>query len=334
MEGSAPETGSAALTPDALEAMIRIAAPTGPVLVQGIANSVRPWPKDSPLWVYGQLELGGAAIAFKSSIETAPRKGEAVVMCGKLMVESIRPEQRTGRGTHSVLLIGGVVGQWTPRNDQAPLPELPDRIERVPLADTIHTHGVSSIAVLATGTAWTDIVNQLAEERIAARPRLIKANFGSASGLLADLRKLKDRDDLKAVAITRGGGQGQDAIGGSHEIIAFLHGLGVPFYSALGHAKDLFLLDKYADQCFTTPTALGATIARSVRAIQSGKDQDRKLENVEQENAKLRARLAAAINREPIQSQPPPGRNPLSASTVMIAIVVALLTWIVSRLIH
>ncbi len=115
-------TATAPLTPDAVVDTIRLTAPEGILRVQGIAENVsKPWSSSGggrPM-VFGELALGTAVLSFQVPDEAAPDEGEAVVIEGHLR---FRPASRgdTRRGIWKVVLVGQVVGTWTPRARPSP----------------------------------------------------------------------------------------------------------------------------------------------------------------------------------------------------------------------
>lgn len=92
-----------------------------------------------------------------------------------------------------------------------------------------------------------------------------RTSLDNGEAFLQALNEVAANPEVRGIAIARGGGGGLEAIGSSAEIVRQLINLGLPFYVAIGHSRDLFLIDKYADQIFHTPSALGAGIADALR---------------------------------------------------------------------
>lgn len=268
------------ITPDLLADLLKIEAPAGPLLVQGIAREVRPWQRGERAYVFGRLALGSASVVFRTSPEFAPQENEAVILKGILRIDLLDRSSRQGedwRATHRVMLIGNVVGTWKPRAAVEPVRPLPVRDEHLSLESLLFDHGLSGLAILVSGTAKADITRMLTDSGVSERPRFIEANFGDASEFMRALRGLRGQREVVALAVARGGGTGQELIGGSREIIAELIEQKRPFYVALGHATDVALIDKYADQSFHAPSGLAAAIARAISAAKRRRWQEREL---------------------------------------------------------
>lgn len=196
--------------------------------------------------LYGRLALGDASIRFELPGLTVLQDEAAVVLHGTLRIKPIRQ----GRASHEVILVGDVVSEWkplTPATGQ-PVP-LPARTHpRMSLEMFIAEHGFQSIAFLATPTAWQDLSQGASMLTFLQNCRRQNANFMKAEQFEKDLLELFANPNVKAVVITRGGGEGLDIIGDSRQMAFILLASNRPFYTALGHDKDVSLLDKFADQ--------------------------------------------------------------------------------------
>lgn len=120
------------------------------------------------------------------------------------------------------------------------------------------------------------------------------------SRFIEDLLEVCRDPAIKVLVVTRGGGGGLAAIGDSHEVAAALLSSGRVFYTALGHDKDVLLLDKYADQAFATPSALGQSLAEAKRVVverttlvERLQFLSHRVEHLTHENAMLSATLRA-----------------------------------------
>lgn len=262
---AAAATDPAPITPEVLRDLLRIDAPSGALLVQGIAREVDAWSRGGRAFVYGRLELGNASVRFRTPPEFAPQNGEAVIIKGVLRVETATQHRESWRATHQVTLYGNVIGTWEPREPVVPAVKLPSRDNRLLLDDFVSKNGVGTLAVLATSTVWADINQSFANAVTADQPKFIEANFGSADEFLKIARTVREQHGVRGIVIARGGGDGQEVIGESREVIAELIEMGLPFYVALGHTSDLHLIDKFADQTFHTPSGFGQDLAKAIR---------------------------------------------------------------------
>ena len=272
----------APITPEILAELLRVEVPSGTILVQGIVKKVTPWSNGDRAYVYGRLALGRASISFRTHPEFAPNEGDAVTMKGVLQIRPVMNPEGDWRATHEITLVGSVVGTWAPRKKVEPVLKLPVRDERVPLDEFIAEHGIENLVILTTTTARADITQTLSDAEVMGRPEFVEANFGSASEFLATVKSLHQRGYLAGLAIARGGGSGQELIAGSREIIKALIDLRVPFYVAFGHATDVALIDRFADQAFHAPSGLAAEIARSVKKAFFRNAQDRQADELAQ----------------------------------------------------
>lgn len=254
---------------------------------------MRPWSGGDRSYVYGRLTLGAASVRFRTAPEFAPHEDEAVTIKGTLRIDPATRNGEDWRATHQVTLIGGVVGTWKPRTPVEPVLTLPVRDERLSLEEFVSANGVAGLAVLVSGTARADIARTMSEAGIPDRPEFIETNFGNHEKFLATVRDLRERRDIAGLAIARGGGGGQELIGGSREVIGELIGLQRPFSVALGHATDLALIDKCADQSFHAPSGFGAAIARAIRSSARRRNQECELEKRGKQIEQLAGRVEA-----------------------------------------
>lgn len=263
-----------ALTPDALNSLLKITAPTGPVTVKGIATEVHYWKKSGEIHaskIYGRLGgMGEATIRFELPPYASVCDGDAVVLHGTLRIKSLD----AFRTTHEVILVGDVAGNWSPSQAsqfggpaKAALAPLVRQQPRMTLERAIATHGLNAVAFLVTGTAWQDLTNAARDSSEIANCRQVTTNFMQPSQFLEDLSKVCRDPSIKVLVIARGGGESLTAIGNSHEVATVLLASGRVFYTALGHDKDVLLLDKHADQAFATPSVLGQALIEAKRAI-------------------------------------------------------------------
>ena len=333
---SAASGATAPLTPEVLADMIRISVPDGIIAVQGFAENVsRPWTSGNgrPAVVYGEISLGYGVLSFQVPAEAAPEDDEPVVIEGKLRLRVATRNSNDGRrGNWRITLVGHVIGNWTPRKRQSPLQPLPPRGQTVPFDAFIAEHGVEGLAILATDTAKQDIERELAVARVEERPHFVQANFDNPQAFLQALSALDACDEIRGLALARGGGAGLDVIGSSREIVAALMDRRCPVYSALGHATDLVLLDRYADHLFHSPTALGSAIGRSVKDLYQraalADELDRQEKKIESQRELLEKKEKEALDvSQALQAKIARWRY----GTLGLALVSILLIWFIVR---
>lgn len=258
----------APLTPEVLVEVIQIDVPQGLVAVQGYALNLRTWtPPNGRSFVFGELSLGTAVIAFRVPAEAAPDEGDSVVLEGYLKFSAdAKGSANFRKGNWRIVLTGHVVGKWTPREQSAPV-EAPIRdSEQVPIEKFFESAKLNHLLILASDTAKKDILRELSAADVKGRPQFLRIKFDDPPALVKLLGTLPSDYSYGALAVARGGGEGLDVIGNSAEVVRALIAAQVPFYSAIGHASDVVVMDRYADQTFHTPTALGSRIGQSIRA--------------------------------------------------------------------
>ncbi len=113
-----------------------------------------------------------------------------------------------------------------------------------------------------------------------------RANLTREEDIAQKLREL-DRKGYDLIALVRGGGSGLevfDSVALAKEVLS----LQTPFVTALGHAKDLHLLDRIADRYFITPTQLGRFLYEQAERLIERLQLQERIRLLEEENRKLR----------------------------------------------
>lgn len=288
------------LTPESLNSLLKIAAPTGSVTVKGIASEVHYWKRKGDTRasrIYGRLSgLGDASIRFELQPYARIRDNECVVLHGALR---LKPSEGF-RTTHEVILVGDILGNWIPHDElqesgqrkEAAVP-LVRRQPRMTLESVVARYGTDAIAFLATNTAWQDLTNAASAMLTLSNCRHVETSFMQCDRFIEDLRNVCGDPAIKVLVIARGGGPSLSVIGDSHEVASEILASGRAFYTALGHDKDVQLLDKHADQAFATPSVLGQTLAETIRTVA---ERDALVENV-----RMLSEFTDTLNRENIQ---------------------------------
>ena len=359
VSSDAVPTVNPALTPESLNNLLKITAPTGSVTVKGIATEVHYWKKPGDTRaskIYGRLGgLGDTSIRFELQPYASIQDNEPVVLHGTLRIKPFE----TFRTTHEVTLVGDMVGNWLPggasqdggRAKEAPAP-LGRQQPRLTLEAAVARHGSRAVAFLATGTAWQDLTNAASTVPEIANCRHIETNFMQPGRFIEDVLEVCRNPAIKILVIARGGGGGLAAIGDSYEVAAALLASGRAFYTALGHDKDVLLLDKHADQAFATPSVLGQTLADAIRAIDEREELVERVRTLREsadtltrENAQLKVQLAmqgehprekieyAVRERTPdyIAGQPSPALPGRSANRYVLWALLVSIVFLVGR---
>lgn len=254
----------APLSPSTILDSLRVSHPSGIVTIEGMVVNMNPG-KSNPNWMYGEMrdELGDGMIKFRCPIGSCPsRLSEIAVIRGSLFFS-----QSTKYGA-AIRIHGDCISQRPGVvTFTHPIQSKAER-SKVKLTDFIDQHGIESLLVIGTTIAIKDIKTALQEVlRKDSFLNTIEGEFNSPAKLL-EAAKAKLSDNVKGVLYTRGG---NDAYTLRHwddpEFINQLSELDCRLYTAIGHANQSFLIEKYVcDDCFPTPTAAGHAIGKAIKA--------------------------------------------------------------------
>lgn len=207
--------------------------------------------------------------------------------------------------THEVTLVGDVVGNWQPVVEDADAPHIPleRKVARMSLEAVVAKHGVEAVGFLATKTAWQDLTQAAASVSELGQCTRVEPNFMKATVFVASLKAmLASTPGLKALVVARGGGEGMEIIGDEPVVAAALLECGLPFFTALGHERDILLLDKHADYSYPTPSIFGHSLAEAARAHAEKVAQARRLNDLQAQYDTAVKALAAARANVPEQA--------------------------------
>jgi exodeoxyribonuclease VII large subunit len=253
----------------ALMEQVRWSVPQGTVMVKGVVGSLRPWPTNDPTVIYGDLRDTMSFRCPRGSSPLSPK--ELVVLQGTLKIK--RSQQHSGFELH---LIGEKIGNWilddsmkdivaTPKSDRPKLP-----LER------FVTSGLPKrIVFIGTERALKDAESTFR--------RFSQADFPTVQ-TVATFERLQSvmlaaAQGFDGLCFLRGGGDSTSfAIWNDSRLISLLLGLRKPFYTAIGHATDVTLADKYADESFVTPSDLGSAYSAALVARNKRESLERSLD--------------------------------------------------------
>lgn len=261
-EVNAPATVDA-LSPEQILRTIQVDTPRMLVMVQGKVTNVKVYPN----WVYGTLESinGIGAIRFKCPREAAPKVEEQVATFeGVLTVQSFSTKQ-AGLG---VTLEGRCLGGGQCVEEEPPIITLKDRrTPKVSLKRFIdEKEGLKGIGIIGTYTGINDLRHH-SERDDSEFAFVANMSFGNPAALITAVKE----KSASAVIFARGGDDESIGIWNRPEFISELNALGIPYYTAIGHAHRLTLADNYADDFFATPTACGAAIKMAISELEKYK---------------------------------------------------------------
>ena len=202
-------------------------------------------------YCYGCLESeNGESIKFRVSQHEKPDIDELVTIVGSL---------RSSKNCHQELH-GRIEGRWIGAEKRIFIPE--HHKPQLLLNDFIKQAGLNSLGFLVSQTAWNDIYTSSGIEEINDCSRIV-TSFSNEEQLINDCKCLLSQG-VQAVVIARGGGASLGKIGNSRLVISFFVEKSVRFYTAMGHAQDLLLIEKHADEVFRTPSDFGHRLSKII----------------------------------------------------------------------
>lgn len=287
------------LTPDNLLSQLRIESPREVVTVKGIVERLTPYSKgkDNAEWVYGVLRGVDAAMSFRCPASNTPtQEGKAVVLTGNLVVRPNRHQEGL-----DVTLYGEPTGTWTPAfNQTANIVRLEKKHTRLSLNTFLRNHGLDSLRILATTRGTSDLLAAASKHDIDLNRVVRKCRFDKKEPLLDTLRETANDTAVKGIAFVRGG-SGEDASLRMWNDAAFLAEIidtGLPFYTAIGHSDILLLADKYCDESFTTPTAIGDSLAQAMLQLEKESRQEATLKRLYKERDRMESERHALLAKQ------------------------------------
>lgn len=302
LDSAATEANTPWITADQVGPLARLEGGKTPIRVAGRAKKLSPWKH----FCYGVFEpYPGTELSFRIPVDEQPQDDAPIIIAGVLTVNR----------KMSVELQGRVEGPWLTVTREPVVP-IPDRGRNpVAIGEFLGRHGLSGLGFLASKTGWDDICSaaRLPELRNNSQ---VTAHFGDEAKFLEALKQLTGTG-VKGLVIARGGGERLETIGDSRNVTRALIETGLPFYAALGHANDVLLLDKHADDVFLTPSDFGHRLRDCLDAAQEAEDarteasdaEDKliqlstKLDRRESELDEIRHRLGELLQESKLDSQ-------------------------------
>ncbi|WOD27679.1 hypothetical protein RYH70_16860 [Alloalcanivorax xenomutans] len=254
------------------------------VAICGTVTELRVWQKDNEVKIiYGDLEFDGYKIQFRCSPEVAPRQGDFVELFGSPTLS--RRAMKEGRAD---LILSATSTITLSPPESRPLTGIssPD-VVRMSLKAFLSVHDVSDLCVFCTETAEGDIRKALNEQGHPSLPlRFIRTKF-SETGFRERIAEYRNDPRMKAVVVARGGGEGLDEVGGSVHAVNDLVELKRPIFTAMGHADNVMLIEKYASEHFPLPYAMGVEIASWLDDKNKADQQRQRIIRLSNENKRL-----------------------------------------------
>ncbi|MDG2536996.1 exodeoxyribonuclease VII large subunit [Dyella jiangningensis] len=228
-----------------LTSQLHAGALSAPLRIKGTSVAAEVW-KKNPHYCFGTLAEGKARLRYRVPASSMPRVGEDVILAGALYLSPFNFELQ---------FHGDVESAWQPKQRLARL-RIPDRARTpVPLVDFLEHHAAEELGFIATANGWSDLERAVRSGLDRCAKEI--AGFGDEDDVIAAVDRLCQERHVKAIVLARGGGARLDEVGNSDKLAVALINRKLPFYTALGHANDQLLLDKYADDSFSTPSDFG-----------------------------------------------------------------------------
>lgn len=174
----------------------------------------------------------------------------------------IKPDHFTKSGLQ-ISLVGTPVGEYIPEKKEYNFVELKGRTKRITLADWLENNSLNNLLIVGSEIGIGDLLGQFTSSQ----------NLKTKLITVGNLNKFcKEFDnaishDTKAIIITRGGDDTSIKIFDRPEMVNHLISKGIPFYTGIGHNTLHLLVEKYSDQAFPTPSAIGSAIDSHLKLI-------------------------------------------------------------------
>jgi hypothetical protein len=185
---------------------------------------------------------------------SAPAVGQHIICKGVI-------EQKFSEfvGGIEVQIKGDPIGEWEPKGYEFKSNISLNKNTHRPLFSFLEEFSVSDLLFLGSETGIKDAVSQMGNHESETLSHQI--NVSDSNRILSDLKSVISSGlNAKGVAIVRGGDDDSIDQWDDPAVVDAFIALDVPFYVAIGHSHRVTLLDKYADQSFSTPSSLGLAV--------------------------------------------------------------------------
>ena len=212
--------------------------------------------KQYPNHTFFTLKSGGSKISVQIPGEITIGEGQQLVIDGVL--EAKPSSFHTGLD----VMINGLPSEELPITapPSTMTEALPDKLRYVPLASFLDSHSHEELLVIGSTTGQQDFLSRIVDCSI--QTETIKVS--DRQSVLNALHTHLDSGEFSAVAIVRGGDDDTIEMWDDPNLVIELHRIFEQYdaclYVALGHAHRQLLIEKFADQSFSTPTAFGENL--------------------------------------------------------------------------
>lgn len=148
---------------------------------------------------------------------------------------------------------------------------------------------ITSLVLIGSEIGIQDALSQLGRWSKSVQTHQIR--MGSKAAVVDSLNDLSAGSSrIAGIVLLRGGDDNTLDIWNDVEVLKLVMELDTPFYTAMGHANRITMINKYADQSFHTPSAFGNILFRSLEI-------DEEQLKLRKEVAQLRSELSR-VNHE------------------------------------
>jgi exodeoxyribonuclease VII large subunit len=271
----------------ALLAQVTLEAPKGTVTVRGIVETLRPSYRPGMLWGILQGFEEQSTMSFQCPAADALRLKEHVILRGTLTAKKSTKHRR-----FDFELFGDRIGEWAPSEQVAiPLVTAERRKPKLSLERFLSKDTAKRLVLIGTKTAIQDAETTLdGDSRQILDGIVCTTGLDSLQTVIAEAAQKYD-----GLCLMRGGGDLESfATWNDSRLISALIDCGRPFYTALGHAHDLTLADKYADESFATASHFGSTYTEIRRALEEREKEQGRVDGIMRAYRKLKAESESA----------------------------------------
>jgi exonuclease VII large subunit len=209
--------------------------------------------------VYVTLAGDKGKITLVCPESSAPAIGQYLVCKG--VVEQKFSEFSGGIEVH---IKGSPVGEWKLKTVDSKSAIKLEKSTYKPFTNFLDEFEIGELLLLGSKTGIDDVKSQIKNHQSDALSYQI--NVSDSTKILDGLKSVVSSGlNAKGVAIVRGGDDESLEQWDDPAVVDAFIALNVPIYAAIGHSHKVTLLDKYADQSFSTPTSLGLAVGSALQ---------------------------------------------------------------------
>ena len=247
----------AVLTTDQLRAQLQLTEPSSQVRVEGKVLSVREWAKDGKRVKWFVTIVGAAPNSAKLELMLEP---DVIVLRGEI-IRAVGTLKIMAEDDGIKLRLTAVIEARFTTASHAPTSFIRTR-QKQQLRDfmraLVRGHELIGFFAIATEVGKADFLSAMTHWKLPGRVMPWFEAMNDRVRILEVLRKAAGEPRCLGLFILRGGGDNlSDLWSDDWEICQAIADFPKPIYTALGHAKDIQVADKLADESFASPGIIG-----------------------------------------------------------------------------